>query len=191
MRKTIFILMTVCLFMVGFVAKGMAYSISDLEIRPYWQPEGGFDYGTDDHGAGLGTYLGTGSWDNYGDPTALEFFYNSGFLYVEKLELALSPSEGGLAGSWNVVQNQLPNMKYVDMLVVKGAQSFSLHQYVPAALSGIWNVGYLDFAGNSGTPPEMSFVRGFQADPIPEPGTMLLLGFGLAGLAFMRRKFSN
>jgi len=192
MKKTFLIFTAAFLFLVGVSANGFAYSFTDLYTESYWEPAGGYDYGTSDFGAGLGDYIGTGSLPNYGDATVINFFVNSGYTDVNQIGIT-GTSIAGLAGEWEAI-NPDPPVNFVNFLMVKGSTGFSVHEYDPAATYGIWNVGYLPDAGGSGMPAQMSFVRAFNTGgtpgtPVPEPATMLLLGSGLIGLAgYGRRK---
>jgi hypothetical protein len=106
---------------------------------------------------------------------------------------------GGLvSGTWSYSPTG-SNPDAIDLLLVKGSTSFSAHRYNPAANWGEWNVGYLDETGkNEQYPPTLSHISVYLSDlpqnnqPVTEPGTMLLLGIGLAGLAgFSRKKFKK
>lgn len=185
------IFVAIAMLIVGLSTDSLALSFSNLYKESYWEPTGGFNYGTTNFGAGLGNYIGTGSLSNYGSGTVLDFFINSGFTDVVNVGIGIAAGPGNLAGTWSV--NSLPPATgVIDFLMIKGTTSFSIHQYNPAAPNGIWNVGYLADAGKSGAPAAMSFVRAYNSTPtsvpVPEPETMLLLGACLLVLVVLEKK---
>lgn len=56
--------------------------------------------------------------------------------------------------------------------------------------SGILNYGWNDLRGDSGENRLGYFIE-YDANPVPEPSTILLLGAGLAGVGLLRRRFKN
>ena len=86
----------------------------------------------------------------------------------------------------------------VDFYTVKGAKEFALYWLVGGATTANWSSEHLLNGGNE--QPGMSHISTWTADivrppddeegpdPVPEPSTLLLMGAGIAGLAFYRRK---
>ena len=193
MKKNVFLFLTVLMFLIGSVTSGFAFAtnIDDLYENDYWEPTGGFDYGTSEYdyvANGTGDYIGTGSLGNYGDQTVLDFFIASGYDEIDQVAITFT-NVNLMAGTWYVSDSN-DSVNYINYIMVKGATSFSLHLYDPAASLGLWDIGYLDLAGGSGQPADMSFIRAYVSEgtPVPEPGMVILLGIGLLGLAFYNRK---
>jgi hypothetical protein len=81
----------------------------------------------------------------------------------------------GVGGTWTGLAT--------DILAIKAGNSFDLYWYHPAATSGEWStVTHLESKGLS----HITWYGG-STTSVPEPGTLLLLGAGLVGIAAVRR----
>ena len=75
----------------------------------------------------------------------------------------------------------------VEYYTVKGANEFAIYWLEGGASEGDWSSEHVL---KNDTSPAMSHVSTFNAAPapVPEPSTLLLLGAGISGLVFFRRK---
>ncbi|EIM64369.1 PEP-CTERM sorting domain-containing protein [Desulfobacter postgatei] len=105
-----------------------------------------------------------------------------------------------MTGTWSTLDST--DKPYVEFYSVKTANEFALYFLDPTVQSGFWTTTHLLTPPNSNTGesniPTISHFTAAYGDPTPpytppntptpEPGTMILLGFGLISLAGIGRR---
>lgn len=207
MKKYLLILGVVSLMIIGMSSSAFSYSFGIEDFSLYKGEY--YDYGTQGYydaaddliiDPAQGDYIGTAYGENDDVDTLTAFLIYFGwsapvitFFGKDETGEILTPDtqaiydddevfEGNISGTWEVADT---NPAVVEFIIVKGATSFSVHQYDPAVSSGEWNVGYLDDVGTVSPiphPPTLSHLSAYNASPVPEPSTILLMGLGLLGL---------
>lgn len=96
---------------------------------------------------------------------------------------------GGSSGTW--MTN--PDSNYIEFYVVKAADAFAMYYVNPADNYGSWSTFDLWDAGYGGNSLNISHFIGYNpsSTPVPEPGTIMLIGVGLVGIALYGRKRIN
>jgi hypothetical protein len=110
----------------------------------------------------------------------------------EGYPLVVNYEAGNQSGTWSLsVQGQ-----GLGFYGVKSANELAIYYVYPADTSGIWTTAHLltpnanEENQNEENQPEISHLSAASvtSTPVPEPGTVLLLGAGLLGLALYGRK---
>lgn len=166
-------------------------------------PGGGY-YDTFPDGSSYGMYTNSGDWlfteagNNLGPEDRLEYvegLVREALGFGPDFVLAITdPSSvnwqayDNNTGTWEVT----PTVGTISFYAVKANDAFAMYEVQPPESTGswstfdIWSSGLVN-VGNEGL--EISHFTGYNATPIPEPATLLLLGTGIVGVAgFSRRK---
>jgi hypothetical protein len=92
----------------------------------------------------------------------------------------------GSSGTWATN----PSSNFIEFYVVKGSDGFAMYYVNPADNTGSWSTYDLYVRGFSGNSLDISHFIGYNPSsaPVPEPGTILLIGVGLVGIGLYGRK---
>lgn len=182
---------------------GNSYTIVDRilmdELPGDFDPVYGGYWAADDSWAGV--YLGTvdminghAANENLDILTDLISHY-LGEPYViatyDKFDVGEGLDEDGLG----VLEVNLADMTWntsidVEFYTVKGATDFALYYLPDLATSGKWTTEHL-LNGGGGNPALSHLSVVYDTAPVPEPGSLILLGMGLLGLAGIGKRKLN
>ena len=117
---------------------------------------------------------------------ALNAFLGTNFILAKDPDVTLT-SVNDLSGTWTVT----PSGDVLSFYAVKASNAYAMYQVIPSEGTGSWSTFDLWNAGHPGNDLEISHFTGYEGTPVPEPGTVLLLGAGIFGLAVFQKRRSN
>ncbi len=94
--------------------------------------------------------------------------------------LTISSDDNWYSGLWSLIYS-------VNYYIVKASNQFAIYAVNPASSSGTWSTSDID-GGKHQLSHLTTIDAGETPPPVPEPATFILLGGGLVGLAFYRRR---
>lgn len=90
------------------------------------------------------------------------------------------------SGTWATYKSPDTTRNVINFYTVTAGNQFAIYFVEPAQSSGNWTTRHL--LNSDKTIPAISHFSAFTSTPIIEPGTLLLLTFGLLGIVFMRKR---
>jgi hypothetical protein len=174
-------------FVLGLGGNALGYTVQDLG-----------DYYTTETGRYMFTMSGN-VWNQVDDiETEINSWFTANSVSHETVDLvkydkidipAGSTENGFIDATWDddLMMGTWSTDEPIEFYAVKGGNNFTVWWLEYLRSSGNWTTEFLT-AGNNNTPGISNLSAFNPGDPVPEPATVLLLGFGLVGLATVGRR---
>lgn len=178
--------------------KAGKFGVFCVELNEYFTPRGSYRVASISNGANNGGLFGQAS-TNY-DPISKEtqWLYHHFLLKDIQSVTSITENDYQLQLAFWFLENELDNRvsqnaTYFDAYYGAKGITTDAEKYVAAALSAVSNGAFLgdvkvmNLVDTNGGYAQSQLI----GQPVPEPSTMLLVGVGLIGLGFARRKAQN